>query len=70
MENLKKEIIDNLMKGDDIDSPHLIIGYNSFSKRQIADEIEKNSEFGSRFVNNIILLALDLFMRGKEKLNG
>lgn len=43
---------------------------NSYSLTGILKEIKQQTSFGKEIEKNILLLAIDLFTRGKEKLNG
>jgi hypothetical protein len=35
----------------------------------IIEEIENDTEIGNKFINDIIILSLDLFDRKREKIN-
>lgn len=65
---LKKSVIKFLSKGD-LDKNYLLCDKKSFTKRIIIEEIENDTEIGNKFVNDIIILSLDLFDRKIEKLN-
>ena len=65
---LSQEIIESLFKGFDVDKPYLFANNKMWTKREIIDEITNKTEFGINFINNLVLLSLDLFTRSKEKL--
>lgn len=55
--------------GDKIALQVLQIGKNQFTGNELADEVEAQTEFGQKLVQNLVILALDLVSRGKETLN-
>jgi hypothetical protein len=54
--------------GDKIVLQILQIGKNQYTGNELADEVEAQTEFGQKLINNLVLLALDLVSRGKETL--
>lgn len=44
----------------------LIIGENSYTGKQIANEVRSGTELGTTILNNLIDLTIDLVARGKE----
>lgn len=42
------------------------IGKSSWTGNELANEIEKQTEFGQKLVHNLVLLSLDLVSRGIE----
>lgn len=41
-----------------------------WTRRELINAIHSGSPEGKRFVNNLVKLALDLFLRGREKIEG
>ena len=70
MENLIKQLKDDvivyLTKSGDLDKPYIIGGKKSFTKQQIIDEINNDTEDGRKFISNVVILSLDLLNRGME----
>lgn len=69
LNDLKNQVISHLRKGDDLDKPYFGKGQKTYSKNDIINEIENNTDDGVEFLKNLVMLSLDLFDRGKEKLN-
>lgn len=65
---LKKSII-NFLSKDKLDENYIVHEQKKYTKRMIIEEIENDTEIGNKFVNDIIILSIDLFDRKKEKLN-
>jgi hypothetical protein len=64
---LKTEIIKYLTKNPHYsDDPYLMIGEIQYSKREIADEIEKETKIGIKLLTDMIVLAIDITARGKN----
>jgi hypothetical protein len=63
---LKIDLIKKLTHNEQIaDDKYLVVGNKSYSRRDIANEIKNETEFGIEFLNNMILLAIDLTARQK-----
>lgn len=43
---------------------------NCWTRRELIDAIQAGHPEGKKFVNRLVVLALDLFLRGKEKMEG
>lgn len=54
--------------GDTVTLQSPCIGKSSWTGNELADEIENQTEFGQRLVNNLVLLSLDLVTRGQEQI--
>ncbi len=68
---LKKSVISELLSNEQlIDEPYLVAKSKKWSRREIAKEIQNETDFGIKQLTNILLLSLDLFARntttGKE----
>lgn len=68
LNKVKKEIIETLQTGD-LDAPYLQMGTITYTKKQMIQAIENESELGEKIICNILNLTLDLVNRGKEKLD-
>lgn len=69
-EILKVAIIEMLNNSsNDMEEPLFARGNRIYSRKMLIEEIENNQKDGLKIVNNIILLAIDLVSRKKEKLN-
>lgn len=66
-QKIKSRLIEGLLESNDVDAPCLHSGKNTYSKRQIADEIERETDFGMKTLTNMFMLTLDLVSRGKLK---
>ncbi len=65
---LKNKLVAELLHNDqNSDQPYLHVGQTTYTRRQIADEIERETEFGINQMTNMLLLSLDLIARKKEK---
>lgn len=65
---LKEELIDNLTSSDILaDEDYLIAGNKKYTRREIANEIENETEFGIKFMTNMLSLTIDLVARDKIK---
>jgi len=70
MNNLDKvfKALANFLDDDkDMDIPYLIKGKNCFTKADLVRELHGRTETGQMLVNDMIMLALDLTARAKEK---
>lgn len=64
---LKKSVINLLTRNEqNLDIPYLVRNQKSYTRREIASEIEKESEFGIGMLSSMIILAIDLTARHKE----
>lgn len=71
VERLKEGIIKSLcMNEQNANEPYLLARGKSYTRPQIAEEINNNTDFGNQMVNNMLMLALDLIARGKEDKGG
>jgi len=62
---VKESLVKTLMEHKDIDEKYLIIGNEFYSRREIAEEIKNETEFGIKMLEKILLLSLDLLSRDK-----
>jgi len=67
LDELKEKLIIHLKRNGDLDKPYIFKGPKSFSKNDIINEVQNGTEDGNEFINDIVILSLDLFDRGKEK---
>jgi phosphotransacetylase len=64
---LKQCVISQLTKNEQIaDDKYLLKGNKSYTRRDIAKEIEDETEFGVEFLSGMIMLSIDLTARGKK----
>jgi hypothetical protein len=67
---LKQEIINYLENEPlSLDEPYIFNGTKKWTKRELINEITNNTEIGIDFVNQLIILSLDLLNRKKELIN-
>lgn len=64
--DLKEKVIEYLVKLDNLDEPYIIKGDKVLTKNQIIYEIFNDTKTGMDFINNLVILSLDLLTRGKE----
>jgi len=65
---LKNEVVRQLTKNEQIlDVDYFIKGDKKYSRRDLAFEIESESEFGIEMLSGMIVLAIDLTSRNKNK---
>jgi len=69
IERLKVKTIEFLQKGTDLDRPYIFKGAKPFSKNDIINEIQNDTEDGIEFVLDLVILSLDLIDRNKKTLN-
>ena len=63
---LKVDLIEKLTQNKQIsDEKYLIVGNKSYTRQDIADEIQNETEFGVDFLTNMLMLAIDLTARQK-----
>ena len=61
---LKTEVVKQLIKNEqNMDVDYLVGGRKTYTRRELADEIEKETEFGMETLANMVLLAIDLTAR-------
>lgn len=64
---LKKSVINLLTRNEqNLDEEYLVRDNKVYTRREIASEIEKESEFGIGMLSSMIILAIDLTARHKE----
>lgn len=69
LQSLREKAIENIIQdGEDLDKIFMISGNNSYSRRDIAEGIKNETEFGVEMLSKLITLTIDLVSRGKEKL--
>ena len=68
IERLKEKTIEFLQKGTDLDRPYIFKGRKPFSKNDIINEIQNDTEDGIEFVLDLVILSLDLMDRNKKNL--
>lgn len=66
-ELLKNRCISSLLdcNAEELLKVYLRVGEKSYSRLQLSDEINNNSDIGLKTINNMITLSLDLFIRNK-----
>jgi uncharacterized protein (DUF2384 family) len=65
---LKNSLIKFLSKGN-LDEKYMICNKKTYTKRMMIEELNNDTDFGNDFINSVLMLAVDLFDRKKEKLN-
>ena len=65
---LTKELINNLERKNNKDEPFVIINRKSFSINEAIQELIKQTPIGIKMESDILGLAIDLLIRGKEKI--
>lgn len=65
-DRLKSNLIKKLTDNVDLDLPYLTSGENIYTRRQLAEEIEKETEIGLEVLTNSLMLSLDLISRQKN----
>jgi len=65
---LKEKVINFLSKHKNLDQPYISNGRKEYSRNDIINEIKNDTDDGIKFVNDLIMLALDLFDRNKEEI--
>ena len=67
LEKVKVELIRQLISNDQIaDEPYIVFGNKSWTRRELAKEIEGETEVGIEQITNILDFALDIMTRTKE----
>lgn len=67
LEELKENVIEALERVPEQDAPYIVSSKNSFTAKELIHEVKTNTEFGRKFVRNLVLLSLDLFDRKIEE---
>lgn len=68
-ETLCDKVIEMLSKDkDNLDKSYVIVNGKQFSKNNLIKSITEKTKIGLNFVNNLIILSLDLFDRDKKDL--
>lgn len=67
-EKLKNQLIENLTKRHNADEPYLYTGGKSWTRREIAEEIKNETEFGINQMTSLLMLSLDLLARNNSNL--
>ena len=63
---LKNEVIRQLTKNEqNMDVAYIITGDKSYTKRELAAEIENETQFGIKMLSDMIMLSIDLTARHK-----
>lgn len=64
---LKKSVIDKLTRNEqNLDIPYLVRNQKSYTRRELASEIENETELGIDTLTSMLILAIDLTARHKE----
>ena len=68
---IANQMANNLVtdKRYDNDKPYIFTGRKSFTRQEMAEEITNQTEVGLQMIENIIMLALDLVLRDKERID-
>lgn len=69
IDRFKKKVIADLRNSKDADQAFVSSSVGSYTKNQIASEVEQGTEFGMEFMSGLIMLTIDLMSRGKAKMN-
>lgn len=67
LEELKGRVIKALERVPEQDKPYIISGKNSYTAKELIFEVKYDTDFGRKFVGNLVLLTLDLFDRKIEE---
>ena len=69
-QKLKKSLVNNILnhKQTDLDVHYMTTSQGSFSRNELASEIENETVVGVKLLNDIINLSIHLLERGKEKI--
>ena len=67
LDELSKRVIKALERVPEQDKPYIVAGRQSFTAKELVHEIQNDTDFGRKFVGNLVLLALDLFDRKVEE---
>lgn len=67
---LKESLIKHILsvKLDELDKPYMSSSQGSFSRRELAKEIDFETEIGIEIMKKLLFLTVDLLERGKEKI--
>ncbi len=66
VDKLKVSLIEKLTHNKQIsDDKYVVYGNKSYTRQDIADEIQNETEFGVDFLTNMVMLAIDLTARQK-----
>lgn len=66
-QKLKKSLIETLVRNEqNIDDPYLFKNNKRWTRREIAKEIENETEFGIDMITSILNLSLDLMSRNNK----
>jgi hypothetical protein len=68
IDKLKQQMIETYLKFGD-EKALLIKGKKLYTGKEIAEEIQNETEFGIHVINNMIQLAIDLVKRDKINFN-
>ena len=68
LDTLYQKIIDFFEKQNDLNIPFLISKGQIYTKQDIINEFKNHTDTSQLFVNDMILLAIDMLSRGKEKI--
>lgn len=64
---LKNSVIDKLTRNEqNLDIPYIVRNQKSYTRRELASEIENETEIGIDTLTSMIILAIDLTSRHKE----
>lgn len=64
---LKNSVIDKLTRNEQmLDVPYIVRNQKSYTRRELASEIENETEIGIDTLTSMIILAIDLTSRHKE----
>lgn len=64
---LKNSLIDKLTRNEqNLDIPYLVRNQKSYTRRELALEIENETEIGIDTLTSMLMLAIDLTARHKE----
>lgn len=64
---LKNEVIRKLTSNEqNLDENYLVRGEKLYTRRQLANEIEVETEFGISLLSSMIILAIDISTRQKQ----
>ncbi len=62
---LKNQLVKSLTEHQELNKPYLTVGDKTYSRKQLAEEIESETEFGIKQMRMLLSLSLDLISRNK-----
>jgi len=64
---LKESVVESLLRNDqNLNEPYLVANNKTYNRRELAEEISHETEFGVKLLSNMMYLSLGLMARGKK----